>query len=191
MPSNNPDVFDNISNFIEDHQGLLATVGIIITIIVFGLTLRYKEKEKKEETRKRLEIACQLISQEVNEFKLQLSDTNLIVRDFHPEFFNVYFYFDGYESVLHSDLFSHFSQDTQIKIKALYVRIKLHNELLHDRQIYKNNYFLYDISIKRVEKWHKAVANLNLYLHNNEIQIRAIVLDVENALRIEQEKINK
>ena len=129
------------SLFAEHHQGLISASGIIISIIIFYLTLRKQENDRKEETTKRLRTACQIISQEIEEFQRRLSDNSRIVRDIHPEFFNIHFNFDGYESILHSDLFSHFDEVTQFEIKALYERIKLHNEFSMYRLSLQNQYF--------------------------------------------------
>jgi hypothetical protein len=60
---------------------------------------------EKKELRKRLNTACQLISQEIYEFKNQLNDNSQIVRDQQPEFINTYFNYDGYQCTIFGFIF--------------------------------------------------------------------------------------
>lgn len=177
------------SDIIERHPALIGIGTIIIAIIIFLATVIKQDSDRKEETRKRLLTACQLISQEVEEFRRRLSDNSRIVRDLHPEFFNIHFNFDGYESVLHSGLFSHFDEETQFEIKALYERIKLHNEFSMYRLSLQNQYFLYNESREHINRWPRIIQPINFSLHQLEIEINQIIEDVMDSLTFERERI--
>jgi hypothetical protein len=137
-----------------------------------------------------LRTACQIISQEVEEFRIRLTANNQIVSDTQPPFFNIHFNFDGYESIIHSGLFSHFDENTQFEIKALYERIKLHNELSMYRFSLQNQYFLYDISVARRNMWPRTVFPINASLRQLEIEINRIIIDVLNSLEFELNRID-
>lgn len=174
------------SDIFETHQGLISFLTILSAILIFWATIKKQDNDKKKEIRERLQTACQLISQEIEEFKNQLSLDNYVIRDREPEFFNTYFNYDGYESVLHSDLFSHFSKETQSLIKRLYVRIKLHNKVLMERQSFRHHFFIYDDSKERLEYWYKSSFGINLYLRNIQAEISALIREVEKSLSKEQ-----
>jgi hypothetical protein len=121
-----------ISSFVEHHQGLISLVGIIIAAIIFWLTLRKQEKDKKKDEDDRLYNSCNALLREIDAhedafdyqdqyFRWQSQDIEYNLRILNT---------DAYDGIIHSGLFTHLEWETQNQLSNLYIRIKLRNEYL-------------------------------------------------------------
>jgi hypothetical protein len=169
------------SDILEKHQGLISLVGIIAAMLIFWGTILKQETDRKNDLQKRFDIASELILEELRDIKEKLTNPHTISGQ-STKFLNDYFNHDGYQSVLYSDLFTHFPKDTQNVIKKLYHYIRLHNEFLKQRYSLGSEYYLYYNSQEKIDRWNNTSNGIDVYLNQLESQIITLVDEAEKAL---------
>jgi hypothetical protein len=127
-----PSSIDIPSDFLETHQGFISLFGIIITVVIFGLTLRKPEKDKKRDENKRISSSCNAL---LEELKAHRDGFNYIEQYVSWPEQNIHYCTrilntDAYDGIVHSGLFTYFTRDTQNILSNLYIRIKARNECI-------------------------------------------------------------
>jgi hypothetical protein len=163
-----------ISLFVEHHQGLISSSGIIISIFIFYLTLRKQENDRKRDENERMDNICNALLEELKDhrdaFTRNISEDYIKVQDI--TYINRVLNTNAYESVLHSGLFTYFDDDTQNRISNLYVHIIRRNQLLDYLNIYKDNFLLNkdinnekNVWIERQLEYQKEIMRLESEIH--------------------------
>lgn len=189
------------SKCLEDHSGLFTMLSLAIVLIIFVIQHQIDSKRIKSDFNNMIIHACRTIEIELLDFYKTLKNldqSHEIIKDNQQfDFKNVILSVDAYESVLYSDMFTHFRSKTQDELSNLYSRIKSRNDLLNYRDQLRDKFelLLYEktldlpwvktLEIKEKE-WSDRVTKIDKRLHDYEIAIYK-KLDVVNTL-IENER---
>jgi len=170
-------------DWFERHAGLLTAISVLIVIVFFfwqrhrdiniELTTRSNEKTReKTEFKARINRACDSIIMEMEDLKNSFDGTvEMLGEDPDYQFRNVYLNTDAYESILSSGLFTYLRKDTQDRLANMYIRIKLHNKFMRYREVFRDQFFLYDNSEKRQLSWADKVWRYDYILNQYEKDI--------------------
>lgn len=179
----------DISEIFEQHHGLIEVIAIAVAVITFWLTLRQQEIDRKEELNRRLNMARQLIFGEIREIQNSFNFRNRIIRTSTTEFYNISYNYDGYESVLHSGLFSYFSNNTQTTIKRLYHGVKLHNTFLGIHYQIGVSFLPKGQHPDNINRVFQTGENIARHLSELEASIRFLLGEAFTALEQEEQRI--
>lgn len=103
---------------------------------------------------------------------------------------NAYLDLDGYQSVVHSGVFTQFKADTQHKLTLLYGRIRNRNELITYRDHFQDMFFIHDDGSKeRLDRWYKEVERYDFLITKLESQIMVLLNVVEEIMEKESKRL--
>jgi hypothetical protein len=89
---------------------------------------------------------------------------------------------DAYDSVIHSGLFTHFSEETQHILSELYSRIKTHNYLINYTNEFEDMFLLNDDSEQRKIRRRNAVLRYDLALTKLEVEMIPLIYRSEQRI---------
>lgn len=149
--------------------------SIFITLLLFWAQHRNDQRnaqiEKAKEIRDAKEIrrrACATMLRELEDhIDAFVPGRYTPMKSGEGEFINTYFNSDAYHSLIYSGLFTHFEEDTQIKLDSLYIEIASQNDEIKYRSQFRDSYFLHDKTSMVSENWDKAIER-----HENRITRR-------------------
>lgn len=153
----------------------VGIASILITLIIFWLQYRNYQRDaqdaKDKEMRDAREIrrrACATMLNELEDHKdAFIPGRYTPKKSGEGEFIITYFNSDAYHSLIYSGLFTHFNEETQIKLDSLYIEITSQNDELKYRSQFRDSYFLHDKSPMASMNWDKAIEQ-----HENRITRR-------------------
>jgi hypothetical protein len=103
---------------------------------------------------------------------------------------NMFFVYDGYDSLLNSGLFTYFKVDTQDRLTNLYASIKAHNRVVEARDVVRTHFFMDgEYSEERITKWKNHIKSHDIILYKYQKEIQAIMEDVKKLINEEKESL--
>jgi hypothetical protein len=177
----------SLSDYVEEHGGLIALIALIITIIFFIIERLVEWWSRKREENERKRRSCNAILKEIEDHRDTLRNPKLqseyVVRGQDIKYSQRVLAADAFESVLHSGLFTNFQSETQNSLTNLYLRIRLRNDTLLYLNRFHDTFFLYDNSQKRQDLWTQSIRPHEFMLTNLEKEINIFLDGVSTLIR--------
>jgi len=172
----------DVLNWIENHDGLIGgiigAVGVIVAVFLFWKEGRNQNERQEKESKDRTCRSCNAIIMEMADHEDLFTNPNFThIRRNNGEinytiaFFNT----EAFESISHSGLYTHLDPTLQNRLSNIYIRIKLHNELILYRARFRDMFYLYDKSPLRVQNWINAVKPYEESLTNWEQELKLLM----------------
>jgi len=169
------DIWSSIQSILERYGAL----GIIATVALFW----YQQWSERID---RIQRSCNAILRELEEIRNSLQEEEKRIRNYYFEksllsenveirkidYRNTYMITDSYDSILHSGLFTHLSENMQYKLSNVYDRIKTHNNRV--------------TSINQFEERTFKMLELELYLTDLETDIISLIYDTLEEVKAEK-----
>jgi hypothetical protein len=184
--STNTEFEGNLSNYVEDHAGMIALIALIVAVIIFIIERVLEWLSRKKENKEIRRRSCNAILEEIKDNRDTFTNPDYqddyLIYDPGKKFSTRSLNSAAFESVLHSGLFTRFETETQNSLSNLYLRIKLRNEYIIHLNGFYDTFFLYDRSPKRQELWQQVVRRYGELLTLYESQINVFLDGVETLI---------
>ena len=193
---------DPIAEFFNVWSGLLSFASILIGVITFFIQQRLEKKKELNELHDMIRRFCNTILTDLaaiekaiigesypkKKIKVKQKDTQgkevFILRESDTE---VFLSTKVYESLTHSEVFSHFESETQTNLDELYFKIERNNDNLRrktDAVISQDKYPQSKSALQGV------VSNFETLMAGYQDEIRSFLDKAQKSIQKELEKIN-
>jgi hypothetical protein len=166
-----------------------GTISIVVAVIIFLFQQRSDRQKIQNEKRDTTSNSCNALLEEIRDHRDAFTkpeyQADYITVDQQVRYTTRKLVTDAYDSLLFSGILNHFKTETQNSLSNLYLRIKLHNELLTYLNRYHDTFFLYDSSPRRWNLWNDSVRPYQVLLSSYQRDIMDSLDGVEVLIQRE------